>query len=304
MLFGKIFKEPLLHFLAAALAVFAVFEFVQPDDAGELSKSITVHQADLLEFLQYRAKAFDPERIEEEYGLLTVRERKQLIEDYVREEALYREAKVLGLDKNDYLQKLRLIRKLEFAVGGLAEAEARPEANDVERYFEAHKSKYAVPAKITFAHVFFSNERHGAEAAERMAKETLKRLNSGKVRFDQATAYGDRFLYGVNYVQKDTAFVAGHFGREMSEALFGSAPGDRQMWRGVFHSLYGAHLVLVTDLRDAHMPALNDIYGRVSADFVRAKRADDTGRAIREIVEKYDVQISDDVLNSNGGPGK
>jgi len=294
MLLRRTLKEPLFHFIAIAIGVYVIFSLANPDSDDALSNRITVRQADLFEFVQYQAKAFDMERVQEEYELLTAQQLERLIEDYVREEALYREARTLGLDKGDYLQRLRLVRKLEVAVGGLVDSEIRPSAEEVDRYFALHQDEYTEPAKVTFAHVFFSNERHGEKSAAIQAERALGDLNNDKVRFDQATAYGDRFLYGVNYVQKDKAYVASHLGHEMSEALFALAPVDRQVWRGIFRSPYGAHAVLVTELTKDYTPKLEDVYERVVADLVRLKQEDEAARAIRDIIAKYEVEISDD----------
>ncbi len=295
----KILKEPLFHFLVIAIGIFIVFDFLHPSGDDGSSKTITVYQSDLIDFMQYRAKAFDPISIQEEFALLSAQERRQLINDYIREEALYREAKGLGLEKNDYLQRLRMIQKLEFVVNGLVQAVAQPSKEEVEQYFERHKSKYSVPAKITFTHVFFSNERHGAELADTLASQMLEQLNASNIKFHQATEYGDRYLYNVNYVQKDQAFVARHFGREMAHILFQLDPAN-QRWRGNFHSPHGVHLVMLTNLSKAHTPAFEDIFDRVKADAVNENRNLQMNRAMEEIVATYDVQLSDDLIGSIG----
>lgn len=43
------------------------------------------------------------------------------------------------------------------------------------------------------------------------------------MRLDQAAAYGDRFLYHLNYVAREPDEVASHFGTEMQQAVFALA---------------------------------------------------------------------------------
>ena len=48
----------------------------------------------------------------------------RLIADYVREEALHREAKALGMDQNDYIIKRRMIHSTEFITDGRCRTQA------------------------------------------------------------------------------------------------------------------------------------------------------------------------------------
>lgn len=56
----KLFKEPLVHFLALGLGLFVLFEIVADDEAAYDSKVINVDRDALLTFVQYRSRAFEP----------------------------------------------------------------------------------------------------------------------------------------------------------------------------------------------------------------------------------------------------
>lgn len=283
------------------MGLFFAFNVLHPEDEGVSPKSITVHRDDLLRYMQYKAKAFDGTEINAKFAGLTGPELAKLIADYVEEEALFREAKSLGLDQNDYIERLRLIQKLKFITGGIIEDSAPSTEKDVAAYFEAHKNSYAVPAQITFTHVYFSNDRNGAQKADALARQALKQLNAGHVPFYKAPAYGERFPYNVNYVQKDATLVTSHFGTEMAKALFALTP-DENVWYGPFHSALGAHLVLVTAATNAYVPALADIHDRVAADARRVLQNENMNKAIDSIVAKYDVRLSDDLPHPARGP--
>ena len=69
----------------------------------------------------------------------------QLVEDFVREEVLYREALVLGLDLADLVVRRRLVQKMEV----LAFAGSAPLGNPgVMGYFLAHREDYRVPSGL------------------------------------------------------------------------------------------------------------------------------------------------------------
>ena len=290
----KFLKEPLVHFLFAAFTLFAIYDAMTRDTERKSPNEILVTRNDLLVYMQYRAKAFDAARSEHSFDNLSDDERRKLIADYVREEAMYREAKALGLDRNDYVAKRRLMQQLEFITQGFAETAVELSEAGLETYYQDHRSQYAIPPKITFTHVFFSHERHGLSKATELAKKELAHLNHHGTPFHKAMAHGDRAIFHVNYVRREKDLVASHFGAEMADALFRLTPDDTT-WRGPFRSPYGMHLVMATEISAAYEPRLAEIRDRVAADARAALLEDHKQRAINEIVATYRVRISDDL---------
>jgi hypothetical protein len=108
-LIKKLAKEPLVHFLLAGAALFIVFEFVVKQSPYDASKRIVVNGEALLDFLQYSSRSNPPDRLDD----LSPEELGRLIDTFVREEVLFREAKALGLDTKDYGVRRQLIRRLD-----------------------------------------------------------------------------------------------------------------------------------------------------------------------------------------------
>ena len=99
----NLITEPLVHFLVLGLGLFGLFELVASDEAAFDSRVIDVDREALLTFVQYRSRAFQPEIAAARLDSMPEDELVRLINDYVREEALHRDAKSLGVDKNDYV---------------------------------------------------------------------------------------------------------------------------------------------------------------------------------------------------------
>ena len=137
-------KEPLVHFLAAGLGLFVLFGALNRDEPDADPNVVTVDHDALLTFVQYRIKAFNPTLAEEKLSSLSDDELQKLIDDYVREEVLHREAVALGLDEDDYVIRRRLVQKLEFITEGFAEAGAKVDQSALRRYFDANKADYYV----------------------------------------------------------------------------------------------------------------------------------------------------------------
>src|SRR4029450_8049258 len=105
----KLLHEPLVHFLLLGAMLFGVFALV--GDRGSARASQIVVTPGHLEHLTVsftRTWQRPP----------TAQELTELIDDYIREEVLYREAVAMGLDRDDTIVRRRLRQKLEF----LAEA--------------------------------------------------------------------------------------------------------------------------------------------------------------------------------------
>ena len=285
-----------MHFLAIGMGLFALFGLVAPANDNLDSKTIVVNRNALLTFVQYRSKAFNPEVAAARLDALSAAELDLLIADFVREEALHREALALGMDANDYVIKQRLIQSLQFITNGFVNAAIDVSDEDVAEYYEANKDDYFVDPYITFTHVYFSTDRHGAEQARALAETKLAQLNSESVHFSESTRHGERFLYNVNYVERTADFIASHFGTPMATAVFELEP-DSETWRGPFESSYGYHVVMLTKRTDGNQPELSEIEATVRDDAERIAINELNELAVQAIVDTYDVRMDYELEN-------
>ena len=292
-MFERVLKEPLLHFLVVGFLLFVVFEFVSGGEKSDGLNRIVVDRDRLLTFMQYRSKISEADRAKDLLDNLPVEKLQALIDDYVRVEALYREAKALNLDKNDdYFSRQRLIRQLEFINEGFVSANITLSEADLQRYLDTHEDRYYVAPKITFTHVFFSTEKRGEEKSQALALAKLNELNGSQVPFHEAVSHGDRFVYHRNYVNKAAAEIASHFGLSLQENLFAQDVNEH-IWRGPFRSFYGFHLVMVTRLTAGYVPPLTEVRQRVEQDAIQARLKMELGRINKSIVDAYEVEVVD-----------
>ena len=285
----SLLKEPLFQFLFIALLLLLGERLINADDYAYDQYHIEVDDAVLLQFMQLRAKTFKPEEAQQALNALNSEDRQRLVDDYAREEALFREAMELNLDKNDQIIRRRLIQKIDYlAQGFYDEAEAITE-DDLRNYYAEHRDEYKKPASATFTHVFVSSERHGVDQAQAIAAKLQQTLNSEAVPFENAPRYGERFLYNRNYVNRDDDEIGSHFGDEFEQQLFAFETGEQ--WQGPVQSTYGWHLVLLVKNTPAYIPPLEEIAANVFADAQRQQQQQVKRQAIDKLMAKY--QISD-----------
>ena len=283
----RLLKDPLLHFVVLGLGLFLLYQ-LSDRQAGD--DEILIDRDALLRHLQYQSVAFDRAQFELFLDDMSARETADLILEAAREEILYREALAMGLDRDDYIIRSRLVQKLRYLAEGFAGDAGVLGEEAIEAYFEANRDNYELDPFITFTHVFFNAERRGWDEARELAEAKLRELNDGPVPFDESSAHGDRFPYFVNYIERPPQLIASHMGGDMSEALF-QLPADEARWHGPFESRFGTHLVLIAGQQPRRMPDFDEVRERVAADAQAARDRELTDAAIDEIVARYTIVI-------------
>lgn len=174
----RLIRDPLIHFFVLGGLLFLGYSLAtESRGVPDGERVIVVDEAAILNFMQLRARAFNEEHFRKMLENMSAPERKLLIDDYVREEVLYREAVAMGLEEDDYMIRRRLVQKMEFIAESMAQQVVRLTEAEVKDYFEEHTRDYFVEPHVTFTHVFFDAERRGWEKARERAESTLKTLN-------------------------------------------------------------------------------------------------------------------------------
>lgn len=290
--FRRLFKEPLVQFLAIGLVLFGGERALNADSYADSHYKILVDDKVLIQFLQQQAKKFKPEQAIQALAAMDNSELKTLTDDYVRGEVLYREALALDLDRNDPIIRRRLMQKMDYLAQGFYDEIEPLTENDLTSFYEAHKEDYRQPASATFTHVFLSNDKRESAQSKAEAESLLTVINNRRVPFEKAGRYGERFLYNRNYVNRDSQEIASHFGQLFEQKLFDLRPAlpmtDAQ-WQGPLSSNYGWHLVLLTKKVESFVPVLAEISGVVLADAQRQQQSERKRLAVDALRAKYQI---------------
>jgi parvulin-like peptidyl-prolyl isomerase len=285
----RVLREPLVHFLAAGGVVFLIFSMLPHAGTDPSSdKTITVNKESLLNFLQYRSKAFQPEYFTTQLEAMSPAEREALVQQYVEEEILYREAVSLGLDQGDYVIRQRLVQKMRFLIDDI---QTSPEDAALDAYLKKNEEIYTIAPSVTFTHVFVDASIHGDKASNEKAQRLSEELNARGAGFNDAPRYGDRFPFLQNYVERTFDYVSSHFGPEFAASLRSLAPSKR--WSAPLRSMYGYHLVLLTDRAGGRLPELDEIREQVEEDWLRDRMERVRSTSLKRIAEQYTIERED-----------
>ena len=274
-------REPLVHFLLVGAAIFIVTALWK----GRDTRTISIDQGELTEYLLARARISDRNQFEPYYKSLSPQARDALLHDVARDEVLYREGLAIGLDTADPLIRQRLIQQMRELVGDEAATDQELTETALEQYYLEHQEKYRRDETVSFAQVFFAGGQDAA-GAERRARAELQRLRSAKTPPAEAAAHGERFLYDTFNRNAGTADVAAKFGREFARALFALQAGQ---WQGPLRSEHGWHLVYVTERTPTHVPTIEELGPRLREDALESQRNRAANAALERMLGEYHI---------------
>ncbi|MEM7320108.1 MAG: peptidylprolyl isomerase [Pseudomonadota bacterium] len=264
-----VLREPIVHFAIIAVLIFVYFGVVS--GAAPMSddgKSITVSENQILRSAtQFQTARNRP---------ATRQELESLMDWWTREEIMVREARALGLDRNDVVIRDRLRQKMEFLTSSAAQG-MTPDEAVLQTYFETNKGTYEIAGRIAFEQVFL-----GETVDQAAVETTLAELNNG----GDPTLSGEPTLlpYSVPLslpVQVDGGFGSGFFDRVSTS--------DTARWTGPVQSAYGWHLVRLTDQTPPGLPNLSEIRDTVLANWRRAQAEHLLDAQFELMLARYDV---------------
>ena len=275
-MFGRVLREPLVHFLAIALIVFAAYHIMAPSADGVSTGRIVVTAGKVEQIAARFAQIWQrpPSPVE----------LKSLIDEEVKEEIYVREALALGLDKDDTLIRRRLRQKMELLSDAGADALSPTDA-ELEAYLRSHPETFAVDPAISFQQIFLNQQRQGA-AIEQTADSILKSLTANPEM--EATTLGDPSLLPVEMPLTSLKSVGHMFGSEFADAVGNAKTG---VWIGPIASGFGLHIVRVSERQEGRVPALTEVRDVVLREWSNHKRKQLEAERLAALLSRYEVTV-------------
>jgi hypothetical protein len=281
----RILREPLLHFFILGVLIFALFSWVNDDDMRAPDEIvIDTARIDALDS-QFRRVWQRPPTPEELSGL---------VDNWIREEVLYREGMALGLDRGDPVLRRRIAQKIEFISEELDVLP--PTEQELKAWFEDYADDYRLDPRFSFRQLYFNPTVRG-ESLDRAIESARKALAAGNVPDSDTT------LLPAKVNDASLAEIRRAFGDGFAESLAGLSVGE---WLGPVASGYGAHLVRIDQTQAARIPGFDEVRAAVERDF-RANRASEFRDAFYDTLrQRYTVTYEDGVrlADERGAAGR
>lgn len=231
MKFQKFFTEPLIQFIILGGLLYLLVANVQKHKDTQAREILVDNDRIALMITNYKSQTGN---------LPTKQQLDAMIEDYIKEEVLYREAKKMGLDKDDEIIRRRLSQKIAFMQNDLAEVKP-PTETAMQQFYKDNLTLFQQDATVGFSHIYFSTDNSTDSIAKRKALAVLQQLKSSNLQ--RAPEKGDRFPLQYDYTAQSAIDVQQNFGNnDFKEALFESPVKE---WTGPVKSGYGWHLLFI-----------------------------------------------------------
>jgi hypothetical protein len=274
----RFLHEPLIHFLLIGALLFVADRYVQPIAVAPASKQIQLSLDDLRQMVMLFQSQWRREP--------TTQELSRLVENKVQEEILYREGLAQGLDKDDTIVKRRIAQKLQFLAEDVAAAR-EPTTAELKSWFEKNNTKFALPSRLSFRHLYFSPDHRGARARDD-AERALAKLAGQPEDTKLAASIADPFMFQDYYRDRAPDYLGKEFGPQFAQAAAKLAPGS---WQGPIESGFGWHLVFVDTVIPGRVPAFEEIESDVKTAWIGEQKAQAWEKAYKDMRAKYTVLL-------------
>lgn len=271
----KIFRDPIAHFILIGLMLIAINHFWTTWQ-GEKGRTIEVSSEEVARLEKLWANTAG--------RLPTGEDRQMIIDQFVQDEVLMREAKRLGLDDNDIIIHRRLAQKMDFLIADNPIDD--PTDAELKLWFDENRDQFAASERRSFRHVYFSPERHG-DRIENVARTALDQMKAGA----DWKAMGDPFIQKRSYAAVPQSEVTRLFGPEFAESIF-RLPAN--IWSAPLGSAYGLHLVRIETVDSAADAELKPIKLQVTDAWREQKAAIAKQEAVQKLVSGYTVIVEDE----------
>ena len=248
----RFIREPLVHFLLLGGILFAV-GLARAEGSSSTSNRIALTPGVIERLMEGFRMTWRRPPTESEF--------RGLVEDYLKEEVLYREAVAMGLDQGDQIIRRRLRQKLEFLTADFV-GSIEPTDEELQAFLERNPDLYRLDAVLSFRHVFLRTGKDPAEM-ERRAEDLLAAL-CGDPEMDPG-GVGDPFMYPSFFEDLSELGIANTFGPEFKDSVLELPVGE---WAGPVASAYGLHLVRVDAMTPGRIPVLEEVREAVNRDLV------------------------------------
>ena len=273
-------REPLLHFLLVGAALFVIYHWLNPIAANsDTSRRIELTNDDIRQLeISWTAQWQRPP---------TSEEMRNLVEDKVRQEILYREGLALGLDRDDTIVKRRLAQKMEFLSDDVSTLRD-PSLDELKKWYAKNATQFSLPSRITFRHLYFSPDKRGAQARD-AAESALAKLPDKAAATIDLTSLGDPFMFQDHYSDSTSDQVASVFGTKFAEELFELRPGK---WQGPVESGLGWHLVWVDSITPGRTPEFEEVdISEIKSQWLTAQRAETKRQLFAAMRARYEIVL-------------
>jgi parvulin-like peptidyl-prolyl isomerase len=264
-------KNRLLHFLIGGSIIFSL---APPTPVVQPQITISSQMAESL-----------VNRASRQPSTLTNSDKNRILDNFIRDELLFREGIHLGLDKGDQIIQNRVIQKVKYLLQNQAEAAVENQKTLLEAWYLQHREKWKTPIRLSFKQIFVSNT---TPQAEQLAKKfyqdliTNPALNIAKM--------GTRAVFPKKMRGASYSNVKSRFGTAFADTVF-TLPANHR-WNPPFSTKKGWHLVRISTKQGGEVPPLAKIKHKVALSLRQYLQKRNIDKRVIELAGNYKIIVN------------
>lgn len=276
----RLFTEPLIQFLIIGACIYGAYALSGAPVEDFRDATVHVDSARINAFIsQWESRWNRPPTRDEIDGL---------IQSYIKEEVLYRQAVAMGLNQDDPVTRRRMAQKLEFLSSDLSQMQ-QPQEGELEQYFAENQGSYRDPDTISFVHVFIDPDKR-EDATLSDAAEILVQLQAAGVPDAETLQAGDRLILQNHFVSATELEIRRQLGSGFAEAVMKL---ESRQWHGPVLSGYGVHLVYIYEFEMAPPAVFEGVQALVLEDWHAQMREQFNADFLENLKSQYQIVIDE-----------
>jgi len=276
----RLLKEPLLQFLIIGACIYGAYALFGTAEDDFRDTTIRVDSNRINAMINQWQRRWN--------RLPTRKEMNGLIEAYIREDVMYRQAVAMGLNQDDPITRRRMAQKLEFLTSDLSQMQ-QPREQELEQYFTENQASYRDADRISFIHVFIDPDKRKDATAGDVA-EILEKLRAAGEPGTETLYAGDRLMLQNDFAAATELDIKRQLGSGFAEVVMELEAG---LWHGPVLSGYGVHLVYVYEFVAAPPAVFEVVRARVLDDWHAQKRKQFNANFVKSLKSRYQIVIDE-----------
>jgi hypothetical protein len=274
----RLFKEPLIQFLIIGAGIYGAYAWLGTPEQDYRDTIIRVDSSRINAMISSWESRWK--------RLPTRQEIDGLIQSFIREDVLYRQAVTMGLNEDDPVTRRRMAQKLEFLTSDLALLR-EPAEGELEQFFQENLDTYGEDDLISFSQIFFNPDQRGSATVDDAA-EILAQLQGEPD--EKALGLGDRIMLQEHFSSATEFDIRRLLGNEFSKAVMTLEPGQ---WHGPVYSGFGVHLVYVYNFQKAPAVEFESVKTRVLDDWRAEISKEFNEQFLEGLKDRYEIVIDE-----------
>jgi hypothetical protein len=207
--------------------------------------------------------------------------------DGMEDEAVLREAAELGLADEDVVLRNMFVRNMRLLLA--RQGDRPPTETELESHLQQNAEDFRAPARVSWRHVLLAKPERGAPRRA-AANALLQRLRNEGLPPEEAAELGDPFAGGHMFRGMSRQRIETRFGSDFADAVFVLEEGR---WSDPIASPFGLHLVRVEQHTPERVPGLEEVRDRVLLSWRGEQRKAHLEQAVAGLRARYDVVVAD-----------